>query len=97
MTFVSNVNVAVETLCVIDANFTTRIETGRSFMALGHQQPTGGTRAELVSSTGVGSRVCASMHSGVRLTVTPTVCHSRDISGNSSTSSSEGQQSQHIW
>ena len=36
MIFVSNVIVAVEALCVIDANFTTGIETGRSFMASGH-------------------------------------------------------------
>ena len=36
MTVVSNVIVAVEALCVIDVNFTTGIETGRSFMASRH-------------------------------------------------------------
>ena len=72
----SNVNVAGEAFCVLDVNFTTGIETGGSFMASGHQKPTEGTRAELVSSTGVGSPVHASMHSGVGSTVAPTVYHS---------------------
>jgi hypothetical protein len=39
---VLNVNVALKALCVIDANFTTGLETGGSFMALGHQKPMGG-------------------------------------------------------
>ena len=75
-TVVTNVNVAVEAICVIEANFTTGIETGGSFMASGHQKPMEGTCAELVSSTGVGSPVHASMHSGVGSTVAPTVYHS---------------------
>jgi hypothetical protein len=75
-TVVSNVNVAGEAFCVIDVNFTTGLDNGGSFMASGHQKPTEGTRAELVSSTGVGSPVRASTHSGVGSTVVPTVCHS---------------------
>lgn len=72
----SNVNVAGEAFCVIDVNFTTGLDTGGSFMASGHQTPTEGTRAEVASSTGVGSPVRASTHSGVGSTVVPTVCHS---------------------
>ena len=75
-TVVSNVNIAVEAVGAIDANFTTGIETGGSFMASEHQKPTEGTCAELVSTTGVGSPVRASTHSGMGLTVAPTVCHS---------------------
>ena len=72
----SNVNVAGEAFCVIDVNFTTGLETDGSFMALGHQKPTEGMRAELVSSTGVGSPVRVSSHIGVGSTVAPNVCHS---------------------
>ena len=72
----SNVNIAVDEFCVIDVNFTTGLDIGGSFMASGHQKPTEGTRAELVSSTGMGSPVRASTHSGVGSTVVPTVCHS---------------------
>ena len=96
-TVVLNVNVAVEAVGAIDANFTTGIETVGSCMASEHQKPTEGTRAELESSTGVGSPVRASTQIGVGSTVAPNVCQSWDISGNSSTLSSEGQQSQHIW
>ena len=72
----SNVNIAGEAFCVMDVNFTAGIETGGSFLASGHQKPTEGTRAEFVSSTGMGSPVRASTHSGVGSTVAPTVCHS---------------------
>ena len=71
-----NVNVVVEAVGAIDANFTTGVETGGSFMALEHRKPTEGTRAESVSSTGVGSPVRVSSHIGVGLTVAPNVCHS---------------------
>jgi hypothetical protein len=73
---VSNVNVTVEAVGAIDANFTTGIETGGSFMASEHQKTTEGTCAESVSSTGVGSPVHASTHIGVGSTVAPNVCHS---------------------
>jgi hypothetical protein len=73
---VSKVNVAVEAVGAIDANLTTGIETGGSFMASEHRKPTEGTRAESVSSTGVGSPVRASTQIGVGLTVAPNVCHS---------------------
>ena len=36
MAVVSTVVVPVDALCVIVVNFTTRIETGGSFMTLGH-------------------------------------------------------------
>ncbi len=41
-TVVSNVNVAVEVVGAIDANFPTGIETGGSFMASEHQKTNGG-------------------------------------------------------
>jgi hypothetical protein len=75
-TVVSNVNVAVEAVGAIDANFTTGIETGGSFMASEHRKPMEGMRAESVSTTGVGSPVRASIYIGMGLTVAPTVCHS---------------------
>ena len=75
-TVVSNVNVAVEAVGAIDANFTTGIETGGSFMASGHQKPTEGTRAESVNSAGVGSPVCVTPHISVVSTVSTSGCHS---------------------
>jgi hypothetical protein len=55
-----------DALCVIDVNFTTGIETGWSFMTLGHWKSMEGTHAELSNSTGVESPVGASLHMRIR-------------------------------
>ena len=71
-----NVNVGSEAEGAIDANFTTGIEAGGSFMASEHQKPTEGMRAESVNSTGVGSPVHVSSHIGVGSAVSSNACHS---------------------
>ena len=73
---VSTVNVSLEAKGAKDANFTTGLEAGGSFMASEYQKPTEGTRAESVDSTGVVSPVRASIYVGVGSTVSSNVCHS---------------------